>query len=67
MSNMSYCRFKNTLGDLRDCLDSLMDGSAFNKDMMDDERKARDNLISLCRDVYLEFSDEVINESDDEY
>jgi succinylglutamate desuccinylase len=25
MSNMSYCRFENTLGDLRDCITALED------------------------------------------
>ncbi len=25
MSNMSYCRFQNTLRDLKDCLDALCD------------------------------------------
>lgn len=66
MGNMSYCRFQNTLGDLEDCFEALNSGNAFSRDMMDDERKARDKLISLCRDIYLEFSDEVIDENEEE-
>ena len=27
MSNMSYCRFENTVGDLGDCFDSLYETS----------------------------------------
>ena len=26
MGNMSYCRFENTLADMRDCLNALEDG-----------------------------------------
>ena len=26
MGNMSYCRFENTLADMRDCLDALENG-----------------------------------------
>lgn len=26
MSNMSYCKFQNTLNDLKDCLESLEEG-----------------------------------------
>lgn len=25
MSNMSYCRFENTVSDMRDCLDAMLD------------------------------------------
>lgn len=32
MPNMSYCRFQNTLTDLRDCLDALQSGKALSKD-----------------------------------
>jgi len=45
MGNMSYCRFQNTLNDLRDCsehMDDELDG---------DELKARVKLLDLCRDI----------------
>ena len=32
MSNMSYCRFVNTVGDVRDCMDALRDFDAFSGD-----------------------------------
>lgn len=44
MSNMSYCRFRNTYSDLKDCYNSI-DGA------LDDdaaEEKARLALIKLC-------------------
>jgi hypothetical protein len=48
MSNMSYCRFQNTLGDLLDCQDAL--GEITNLDQLspDEERAAR-RLLKLCR------------------
>ncbi len=50
MSNMSYCRFRNTLMDLHDCHDALDDGSA--EDITDtDELRARDNLIKKCQRI----------------
>jgi hypothetical protein len=50
MGNMSYCRFQNTLGDLRDCYD--------NWDLDDDKKeelKAREKLIKLCCDIASDF------------
>ncbi len=43
MSNMGYCRFENTLADLRDCLEHLDDD-----DLSEREDKARARLIRLC-------------------
>ncbi len=46
MPNMSYCRFRNTLGDLRDCRDSL-------REPIDnrEEREARIDLVMLCKEI----------------
>lgn len=46
MSNMGYCRFRNTLEDLRDCQDHL-------GDELDDkeEIRARESLIYVCRQI----------------
>ena len=44
MGNMSYCRFQNTLNELRDCEEHIGD-----EDLSDDEEKARQKLIVLCR------------------
>lgn len=46
MSNMSYCRFQNTVSDLADCRDHINDD-----DLSDDEKRARKTLISVCRDI----------------
>lgn len=46
MPNMSYCRFQNTLRDLRDC-----DEHIFDELDDEDEEKARKKLIELCADI----------------
>lgn len=45
MSNMSYCRFHNTLSDLRDCFHNL-EGK-----LSEDENEARSNLIFQCLEI----------------
>lgn len=46
MSNMPYCRFQNTLNDLRDCADHMSDN-------IEDEREfsARRHLITICKEI----------------
>ena len=46
MGNMSYCRFRNTLSDLRDCYDNM-------DEIPDDpeEARARKGLIRLCMNI----------------
>jgi len=46
MSNMSYCRFENTLGDLNECLNALEE-----RDISSDNerRKANRMLITVCK------------------
>jgi hypothetical protein len=46
MSNMSYCRFRNTLTDLEDCWENIADN-----DVSADEDEARDKLIKLCKRI----------------
>lgn len=50
MANMSYCRFRNTLGDLRDCFDNMEEpiGSR-------EEARARRNLVELCETISNEY------------
>lgn len=46
MANMSYCRFRNTLQDLRDCAENI------EKPLTDrDENEARKKLVQVCRDI----------------
>ena len=51
--NMSYCRFQNTLGDLRDCvnvLEALSSGDA-EYALSDEEKEAARSLIMLCKQI----------------
>lgn len=52
MSNMGYCRFSNTLADLRNCQDHLYDD-----DLSDEEERARRRLIDLCKEIAAEMGD----------
>lgn len=49
MANMSYSRFRNTLEDLRDCYNHL------DENLGEQEERARDALIELCRKIVEEF------------
>lgn len=53
MSNMSYCRFENTLSDLRDCQAYL-----FDEDLSKSEEQCRKRLIEVCKEIAAEFEDE---------
>jgi hypothetical protein len=44
---MSYCRFYNTLNDLRDCEDALMNSEELSKE----EHKSAVSLVKKCRDI----------------
>ena len=60
MANMSYCRFQNTLQDLRDCyynVESSLTGAEFH---------AREGLIELCKSIAEEFGDLDFKEERDE-
>ena len=46
MGNMSYCRFENTLQDLRDCYEYMDD-----EDLSESERYARESLIELAATI----------------
>ena len=47
MGNMSYCRFENTLEDLRDCFANLDDDLSKKKD----EARARIALVKVCQRI----------------
>ena len=49
MSNMSYCRFQNTLNDLQDCQENLFD------EVSEAEERARKKLIQICIEIAEEF------------
>lgn len=56
MANMSYCRFRNTLRDLIDCLSAIqeiVDNDGVNKygEKLDlEERRAASNMYDVCQD-----------------
>lgn len=51
MANMSYCRFQNTLEDLKVCLDVLRD-EAERKELSDVERSAAKDLLEEVSDFF---------------
>jgi hypothetical protein len=52
MSNMSYCRFTNTVEDLQDCEDNLFD------EVSPEEHKKRMVLIKICKRIAESFEGE---------
>ena len=52
MANMSYCRFQNTLPDLRACYDSM------DEKMSEEEEKAKAKLIKLCVEIAKDYGQE---------
>ena len=46
MSNMSYCRFENTVSDLEDCVESWSDGVSSK-----DEARARQRLVEVAEEL----------------
>lgn len=49
MANMSHCRFRNTVGDLSDCLENLYE------ELPEDEARARKQLIKLAYEIVNDF------------
>lgn len=56
--NMSYCRFQNTLLDLIDCKEAIIEDGLSAADLSADELRARTKLIKECREL-LEIVDEL--------
>lgn len=52
MANMSYCRFENTLADLRDCQEAM------DEDLSNSEERCRRNLIKICCQIAADYGDE---------
>jgi hypothetical protein len=59
MANMSYCRFHNTLEDLKDCRDAITDN-----DLSPAERKERLKLVRVCRQIVDEYESAEMEEED---
>jgi hypothetical protein len=61
MPNMSYCRFQNTLNDLRDCEEALADGD----ELSAEEARAAKKLLNLCADISGTYSEEDIEDMEE--
>ena len=59
MSNMSYCRFQNTLEDLQDCVDALDEDTDPLARLSPEERVAAKRLLKLCKQLASDFEGEL--------
>lgn len=60
MANMSYCRFHNTLSDLRDCEEHMRDKLSTGRpggDGYDSEFTKRQKLIEICIRIASEYGE----------
>ena len=55
MSNMSYCRFQNTLVDLQDCMDELYELDGDLSELSSAEKRAARSLIELCNEIVVSY------------
>lgn len=55
MPNMSYCRFHNTLLDLRACYKSLNEEDQ----LSEEEEAAKRKLIDLCIEIALDYGSDI--------
>jgi hypothetical protein len=62
MSNMSYCRFENTLEDMQECLDAVVE----REDLSFMEAGAKDELVQVCRDFVLAYEEEEMEEAEND-
>ena len=62
MGNMSYCRFENTMDDLRDCLRHIDHEAENNRD-----ESARQAMLELFREIYEYWDGNVIEYALNEY
>jgi hypothetical protein len=61
MANMSYCRFENTFRDLEDCSINLNNVSS------ESEKRYREKLVELCKEIVEEYEFVKLNEDEDEW
>ncbi len=62
MSNMSYCRFENTLSDLRDCYDNMD-----RDDLSQSEFYMRRHMIKLCMLIACDYVDLLGEDFEEEF
>lgn len=59
--NMSYCRFHNTLADLKDCEEALYNS----EELTEDETKSAKRLLKICENISNDFTEEDINDMEE--
>lgn len=59
MGNMIYCRFQNTLRDLRDCDGALSVILDLDEELSNAEARSAKALIRLCQDIANEYGEGV--------
>jgi len=55
MSNMSYCRFENTMSDLQDCLNNIHKPAENRRD-----EQARQQMLELFREIAVDWEGDVV-------
>ena len=58
MSNMSYCRFRNTLTDLYDCYEHWDENDDGELSLKKEEVAARRRLLKLCQQIVSDYAEE---------
>ena len=61
MSNMSYCRFRNTLYDLQDCANAIESGELTDEGIDSSELNALIEMRDLCEYFVGNLSEEIDN------
>lgn len=60
MSNMSYCRFENTLRNLRDCENAMAEFNSFKDTGLSDyEQHAFERLVKMCARIADGWQDDI--------
>lgn len=67
MSNMSYCRFGNTLHDFRECYGVLDEARSFTEMNLSEEETLAMNRLAAYARLYLERFDELQQEEEYEF
>lgn len=63
MSNMSYCRFQNTLHDLVDCEQAIEDLLAGDEELSNEELAAAKQLVESCFNIVSMIADHACKEA----
>lgn len=62
MANMSYCRFENTIGDLRDCVEAIDTGDC----LSEREAKFAKKMVQVCKDFLKAVKENGIHADEDD-